>query len=285
MPTRKVHDIHPHIITTDEVRYPRAPLGGTQSAWSKERPATYEQLLAAMDDAGVDKAAIVQSSTCYGFDNSYVVDAVAARPDRYTGVFSVDVLAPDGPAKIRELVARKQGGLRLFTTGSTMPNQATWLDDPRVIPSFRTCVELGIPVCVQMKMSAIPQLENVMRQVPEATIILDHFMQAPTEDGAPYREAAPLFEMARHPRVYLKLTPLAVAASKKGKATPETWFGQVVKAYGANRIAWGSNWPNTPGTLKEILDEARAALAFLPQEDQEWIFWRTAETLYRALRD
>ena len=47
-----------------------------------------------MDAAGVQKAAIVQASTCYGHDNSYVADAVAAHPKRFTGVFSVDVLAP-----------------------------------------------------------------------------------------------------------------------------------------------------------------------------------------------
>jgi L-fuconolactonase len=34
-----------------------------------------ETLIAAMDEAGVAKAAVVHSSTTYGFDNSYVVDA------------------------------------------------------------------------------------------------------------------------------------------------------------------------------------------------------------------
>ena len=95
--TSKIIDIHPHIITTDEHRYPRIPLGGKQSTWSQSRPTTWEQLLVAMDDAGVEKSAIVQSSTSYGFDNSYLADAVAARPDRFTGVFSVDMLAKDAP--------------------------------------------------------------------------------------------------------------------------------------------------------------------------------------------
>ena len=87
-------DIHPHIIADDTKRYPLAPLGGHQSDWSRTRPVTTEQMIAAMDKAGVAKAAIVQASTCYGHDNSYVADAVAAHPDRFTGVFSVDVLAP-----------------------------------------------------------------------------------------------------------------------------------------------------------------------------------------------
>src|SRR5580704_7160127 len=128
MPT--VIDIHPHIIASDTTRYPLAPLGGHQSDWSRTRPVTTEQMVAAMDKAGVAKAAIVQASTCYGHDNSYVADAVAAHPDRFTGVFSVDVLASDATEKIRYWLGRKLTGMRLFTAGSTMPNQADWVDNP-----------------------------------------------------------------------------------------------------------------------------------------------------------
>ena len=88
-------DIHPHVISTDTVRYPNAPVGGHKSDWSHERPVSVEQMIAAMDEAGIDRAALVQASTCYGHDNSYVAVAVAAHPKRFTGVFSVDVLAPD----------------------------------------------------------------------------------------------------------------------------------------------------------------------------------------------
>ena len=78
-----------------------------------------------MDQAGIAKSALVQASTCYGHDNSYVADTVAAHPDRFTGVFSVDVLAPDAPEKIRYWVGRKLTGMRLFTAGSTMPIRRT----------------------------------------------------------------------------------------------------------------------------------------------------------------
>ena len=84
MPSRIV-DIHPHIVSPDTLRYPVTPIGGTRSEWSKERSVTIDELIAAMDEAGVDKAAIVHSSTTYAFNNAYVVDAVAAHPRRFTG--------------------------------------------------------------------------------------------------------------------------------------------------------------------------------------------------------
>src|SRR6266576_674993 len=106
-------DIHSHIIADDAQRYPLAPLGGHQSDWSRTRPVSTEQMIAAMDKAGVAKSAIVQASTCYGHDNSYVADAIAAHPDRFTGVFSADVLAPDACDKMRYWMGRGLTGMRL----------------------------------------------------------------------------------------------------------------------------------------------------------------------------
>ena len=284
MPSR-IYDIHPHVITTDTAKYPRDPLGGTQSGWSRDRPTTTEMMVKAMDEAGVAKSAIVQASTCYGFDNSYVADAVAAHPKRFTGVFSVDVQAPDAPAKVRYWYDRGLRGMRLFTTGSTMPGQADWLADPKTFPAWETCGQLGIPVCVQMKKEGLPLLEVLIARFPNVRIIIDHLMRVPIESGPPYAGADALFGLARYPNIYLKLTSNSVRDAKTGKATPETFFTKVVALFGAKRIAWGSNFPASDGSLAEIAGESKSALAFLPAEDQEWIFWKTAQTLYPALAD
>src|SRR6266700_413349 len=152
-----VIDIHPHEISTDTTRYPRAPLGGHQSDWSRARPVNVDAMIAAMDRAGVAKSALVQASTCYGHDNSYVADAVAAHPDRFTGVFSVDVLAPNAAERMQHWVSRGLTGMRLFTIGSTMPDQVSWLDDPKTYPAWECAGELELSICLQMSPKAIPQ--------------------------------------------------------------------------------------------------------------------------------
>ena len=157
-------DIHPHIISGDATRYPLAPLGDHQSDWSRTRPVSVEQLVAAMDETGVQKAAIVQASTCYGHDNSYVADAVAAFPQRFTGVFSVDVLAADAPQRMRYWRDKGLTGLRLFTFGSTMSEQANWLDDPKSFPAWACASELGLSICLQMSAKAIPQASAMARR-------------------------------------------------------------------------------------------------------------------------
>jgi predicted TIM-barrel fold metal-dependent hydrolase len=278
-----VIDIHPHIVSPDTRRYPLNPLGGTQSAWSSERPTTYQDLIKAMDAAGVDKAAIVHSSTAYGYDNSYAADAVAAVPSRFTGVYSIDVMAPDAVKTFDHWLSRGCTGMRLFTSGSTLPDQATWFVDPKTYPFWEHAAGKNIPVCMQMKHEGLPLLRQIMDRFPKVTIILDHLARAPFEDGPPYQAAAAFFELAKYRQVYLKITPVNWQPKSWGKAAPDSFFGKVVDSFGASRIAWGSNFPNSVGTLPEILAAARNAFAFAKPSDQDWIFGKTALMLYPVL--
>ena len=277
-------DIHPHVIATDNARYPLQPLGGTQSTWSRGRPTPYDKMIEAMDQAGVAKSAIVQASTAYGHDNSYVAEAIAAHPKRFTGVFSVDMLAADNVERMKHWLARGFSGMRLFTTGSTMPGQATWFDDPRTFPAWQHASDTGTPVCMQMTPQGFPQLRGLIERFPKVKIILDHLAKPQLADGPPFTADQEFFALSRNPNVFLKLTPINVAPANWGKATPETFFGALIKAYGANRIAWGSNFPATEGTLKEILGKAQQALRFASAADREWIFGKTALTLYPSLK-
>jgi L-fuconolactonase len=279
-----VIDIHPHIISPDLKRYPRSPLGGKQSDWSATRPVSLEQLIAAMDATGIAKAAIVQASTCYGHDNSYVADAVAAHPKRFTGVFSADVFAPDASAKMRHWMERGLTGMRLFTFGSTMSEQASF-DDPKSFPAWTYAADHGLSICMQMSASGIPQLVKMIERFPNVKVLLDHMARPTLDDGPPYAAAASLFGLARYPSVYLKLTKRNFEQAKSGKATPETFFPKLVAEFGAQRLSWGSNYPSSEGTLPDILKVAQDALAVLPQQDQDWIFAKTAQVLYPALKD
>jgi predicted TIM-barrel fold metal-dependent hydrolase len=278
-----VIDIHPHVISTDTVRYPRAPIGGHQSDWSRERPVSVEAMITAMDEAGVDKSALVQASTCYGHDNSYLADSVAAHPERFTGVFSADILAPDACDTLKFWKSRGLTGLRLFTTGSTMPGQADWLDDPRSFAAWHYAEQNRLPVCLQMTAKAIPQIIGILERLPQLVVILDHCGRPQLDDGPPYPAAAPLWRRASHANVYLKLTKRVFDGSRSGQATPQSFFGRLVADFGASRLAWGSNYPASEGSLRELLRLARDCIGFLPAADQEWIFSRTAERLYPSL--
>lgn len=278
-------DIHPHVISDDETRYPPAPLFGKRSDWSQERPSTVETLIAQMDAAGVAKAAVVHSSTTYGFDNSYVVDACNLYPDRLIAVGSVDMLAADAPDTIRRWVTTGMAGLRVFTGGSTKAFDPSELDDPRTYVGWELLGELGLTMCIQTGPVGLAAVASLAKRFPKVPIILDHLGRPEVTDGPPYAAAQSLFDLAPIENIYMKLTPRIMGDSQKGAATPETLFPRLVETFGARRLAWGSNYPTSPGTLAEIRATAEARLASLSAEDREWIFAGTAQSLYPRLRD
>jgi len=180
-------------------------------------------------------------------------------------------------------MSRGLTGLRLFTTGSTMPGQASWLDDPRSFPAWRKAAEARLPVCLQMTAEGIPQLQNILHRFPGLRVVLDHLARPIQEDGPPYAAADSLWRLADHPGVYVKVTERNFVGATKGNATPETFFGRLVSAFGASRIAWGSNFPASERSLPDLLALAQDTLRFLTETDREWIFSRTAQALYPAL--
>src|ERR1700722_20191836 len=83
-----------HVISSDLKKYPRnSPVA--LSAWQRDRPVDIDQMVVSMDEAGIQKATLVHLFSCYGFDNSYVCDAAAKYPGRFTVVASVDIRQPD----------------------------------------------------------------------------------------------------------------------------------------------------------------------------------------------
>lgn len=276
-------DTHPHVVSTDTQRYPISPLGEKRSDWSHERSITTEQLIAAMDEAGVAQAALVHSSTTYGFACDYVADAIAAYPDRLTGVFSINVLADDAVDTMRAWHAKGLTGMRIYVKGTTVTTAWLSVDDPRLAPVYRCAAELGITVALNVNAAdGFEALENALKAFPETRFFLDHAGRADYSAGPPYSAAAPLFALSAYANLYLKVTSVNFLKGK-GWDQPQPILERLVAEFGADRMAWGSNYPASPGSLKDLVALARRGCATLSAADQESIFARTALGLYPAL--
>lgn len=278
-------DTHPHVVSADSERYPISPLGGTRSAWSNDHSVTTEQLIDAMDEAGVAKAALVHSSTTYGFACGYAADAIAAYPDRFTGVFSVNVLADDAVDRMREWFAKGLTGMRIYVKGRTVTSAWLTLDDPRLAPVYACAAEAGITVAVNVNAAdGFQSLENALRQHPDVKFFLDHAGRADFSDGPPFAGATPLFQLSRYRNLYLKITSVNFLKGK-GWEKPAPIIERLASEFGADRMAWGSNYPASPGSLADLLAMARTGCATLSENDREWVFSKTALSLYPALRE
>lgn len=275
-------DIHPHIISDDIQRYPINPIGGKRSDWSKKGGSlTAEQLIAAMDTAGISKSVVVHSSTTYGHDNSYVADSTKKYPSRLYAVGSVDLMDNNILDILRYWIdERGLIGIRLFTRGTTMA-QTNWLDNPKTYPAWEWLQQRDIPICVQISSAGLYMLENIMNRYPHIRFILDHATVPKLDDGYPYANLQKILSLSKYPNLYIKVTTVNMLASTSGKSTPQNFMQALVDAYGANHIAWGSNFPASEGSLKEHVEMIQNALSRLSPAEQEQVLSGTAKAFYR----
>ena len=277
--TEEIIDIHPHIISKDTRRYPPEPFAGEQSDWSKERPQTFEEYVAEANAAGVAKAAIVQASTFYGINNTYLADSIARDRKRFTGVCSIDTLAPDAVQALERWMQRGMTGLRIRTGAADV----AMLIDRRAAAVWEYAVAKGFTICISTQAAGLAHVRTLLQRYPQVKVVLDHASMIKMDDGPPYRNAEPLFELAQFRSFHVKITPRTFEPSRQGKSTPQAFFSKLVSVFGADHIAFGSNLPSDVGPLTRLIAEARSCLATLSPADRAMIFAGTAKRLYPVL--
>lgn len=272
-------DTHVHIVAPDQDRYPRKLASGN-SDWVIDMSG--ETMLGLMGEAGIDRAMLVQAHSAYEYDNHYVADVAMMHPERFVSVCIVDPTRPDAPEQLTYWVKeRGVQGLRLFPAAE---REAQWLDDPRTFPLWERAAALDIPVCVCLRFRQLARLRIVIERYPQVRVALDHLGAPRLDDGPPYENAAPLFDLVKLPNVYLKFSSVNLYAAARGKSAPADFFGRLLEAFGARRVMWGSNFPNTyDRSLKEQLALALDELSFVPEADRRWLFADTARSVWPML--
>jgi predicted TIM-barrel fold metal-dependent hydrolase len=283
-------DTHCHVFTDDRTRYPQirdtARAGSIpsiteigQTEWPLTR---IEDLIAQFDEAGVDKATLVQAYFVYEYDNRYTIDAALAHPDRFTAVVVLDPLDRKAPDELSAMVERERvTGIR-FMRGR-LPE--TSLGKPETFPLWERIQALKIPVAVGDRVTDISKILPAMERYPDVKVAFEHSWGHKVGAPPDYAVLQPLFDLAKNPNVYIKTAINNVAAAREGGGTPGELYTKLVEVFGAKRIMWSSNYPAHPrfGGVKPRLDESKKALAHLSADDQAWILGKTALAFYPAL--
>lgn len=280
----RIADSHCHVLSADLDRYPRSPLGGKQSAWAGDRPVTAEAMLLLMDDSGIDQAVLVQATTAYGYDNSYVIDSARRSPDRFVAVGTVDPLGPDAGERLTRLLDAGLAGVRLFTTGSTMTGQGLWFADEATDPFWETAAAARVPVCLQLRLGAdtLAAVDELFRRHPDVVVLLDH-CGYPDVRTSPLDAAGDLVPLAAFPGLHLKLTHRTLEGLHDLGDDASGFLDPLLRAFSARRIAWGSNCPAAEQPMGELVALADKVLGVLNHEQRADILGNTTRRLYPGL--
>jgi predicted TIM-barrel fold metal-dependent hydrolase len=197
------------------------------------------------------------------------------------------VTEPDAPEKMRTWYRKGMTGMRIYARGSTIAEAWLSLEDPVTFPAWECAGELGISVATNIhgQGPGLEQIKGTLKRFPRVRLVIDHLGRPPVEDGAPYNAASDYFRLADFENCYLKFTPSGLKSVLKGKAAADTLVPKLVSVFGADRIAWGSNFPASPGSMSDIVAASRTAMRMLSDNDRSWIFAKTAQQLYPVLQD
>ena len=268
-------DTHLHVWSDDFECYPfaegRKEIGG----------ATVELLNKTMAEAGVDKAVIVQPIP-YLYDNRYVANCLKRFPGKFAAMGLIDRHAPDAPDQLQRLVEEDGfAGLRIHLARPDDPSEWAAPDQDRIWQRAET---LGACFLVFGPAALLPAVEPIIARFPTVKVVLDHIGGAPTDEDPPYPLLSNVLNLARYPHVYVKFTPQR-HTSKRPYPHEDTFptYRRIYDAFGPQRLMWGTNFP---GVLKETgylpaLELFRTHMDFLTEEDRDWLFSRTALTVWK----
>jgi predicted TIM-barrel fold metal-dependent hydrolase len=229
-----------------------------------------EELLAAMDDAGVDRSLVVPAM--FESDrNGYVLQAAREYPGRLAAVGRV----PVEPAAGRELVQRWQEragllGLRVTFSGV----RRGWLTDGTTEWFWPAAELAGTPVTVYAP-GATQEVARIARRHPTLRITIDHLGLEGDADSAALRAAADaLVPLAEIPTISVKASALPFFVRDAYPfASAHDCVRTVVAAFGPKRVFWGSD-------LTRLRCSYREAAQFLGEvdglstDDLSWIMGR-----------
>lgn len=272
-------DAHVHVWTQDFERYPLAP--GYSADDMKPPTFTPEELFAHCRPSGVDRIVLIQMSF-YGFDNSYMLDTIAARPEAFRGVAVIDHTQADAPDVMARLHEQGVRGLRVQPRGAA---PETWLsgDDYRAV--LGAAGDLGMAICPLIDPEWLPAVSRAAEAFPGATFVVDHLARIGARRPIAQADIDALCALAEWPNCNVKVSAFyALGAKRPPHDDLVPVIRQVWEAFGSDRLMWASDCPYQvqSETYEDGIAPVRDRLEFLSEDDRTAILSRTAERVFFA---
>jgi L-fuconolactonase len=243
-----------------------------------------ETLLDQMNRYGVAKATLIQIGGEY--DNAYLIECMRRFPGRFSVVGLVDTDRPDAPERLEQWAKQGIEGIRLRPLARS-PGR-----DPLAI--WRKAADLGLVVSAQgsaVEEFSSPEFEDVIKALPTLNIIIEHLGGGGQDTKPPHHRYRRVLALAQHPNTFMKVPGLGELCPRPMPLRKPFPFENVppliemaIDAFGARRLMWGSNFPPVAGRGEGYRNALRFPMEhvqFQTPEDQEWMFGKTATTLFR----
>jgi len=221
---------------------------------------TGDQMVAAMDEVGVDGAVLVSPFSMYRYDASYALEVFAKHPSRFRLVKPVDPTDPRVADTIAAWAATKGTvGIRIFLRDAVSTDAA----DPAINRVLATAAQHSLPVNVACT-GRLDQARQLAARNPNTRMVIDHLglpqPQEPPPPAEPFADLPKLLAMAAHDNVAVKISGACTLAHEPFPYK-DIWdpLARIFDAFGFDRCMWGTDWTRAVGllTYKQGVDAFR----------------------------
>lgn len=195
----------------------------------------------------------------------------------------VDLTAPDVADRLAAIAHPRLVGTRHLAQDEPDP---AWLVRPEVVRGVRALADAGLVFDLLVRAREHDAALALVDAVPEASFVLDHAGKPSIATGDPGWSAR-MRAFAARPNVVCKVSGLFTEAGDEWRERPVgRHLREVVETFGADRSAFGSDWPvsSLATDYAEVLRGTQHALADLTAVEQDAVFRRTAERVYLSGR-
>ncbi len=243
---------------------------------------TGDDMVAAMDDVGVDGALLVSAFTMYRYDASYALSVYAAHPTRFRLIKPVD---PTDPAVAETIAAWAATpgtvAIRLMMRDSAATDPA----DPGINHVLATAGRLGLPVNL-MCTGRLDQAAQLASRNPNTRLVIDHLgLQQPHHPPVPARpwgDLPKLLALAAHDNITVKISG-AGTLSHQPFPYKDIWdpLARIFDAFGFGRCMWGTDWTRAVEmlTFRQGVDAFRVTDR-LSDTDRSALMGETLQRIY-----
>ena len=222
--------------------------------------ATGDEMVAAMDAAGVDGALLVSPYSFYRYDARYALEVGAAHPGRFGLIKPVN---PNEPAVAEDIAewAKKKGAvaIRILLTYEATEDPA----DPGMNRVLAAAARHALPVNL-LCWGRLSQAKGLIERNPNTTIVIDHLglLQPfePPVPAHPWADLPKVVELAAFDNARIKISG-ACTLSHERFPYADIWdpLARLFDAFGFDRCMWGTDWTRAIAflTYKEGVDAFR----------------------------
>jgi predicted TIM-barrel fold metal-dependent hydrolase len=206
---------------------------------------TGDEMVAAMDQVGVDGAILISAFSLYRYDASYAVEVQRAHPGRFALVKPVD---PDDPAVADVIVEWKKtpgaAGVRIIMIKELGGERAP--TDPGLDRILHSAVRCDLPVNL-LCWGNLDAGAALIDRHPNVRFIIDHLgivqPRTPPAPAQPWADLPKVLQLAKRPNAVIKVSG-ACTLSKEPYPFPDIWdpLARIFDAWGFERCLWGTDW-------------------------------------------